>query len=112
MLQRLDPMKKLALSLALLALVTAATVGRGQPALAAALLVLALGAGWWVSRPKTATFAGAPRLAVIQRAGLSPRSGVALLEVDGRAYLVVHGDGFANVTRTDGPTLFEHGAVS
>jgi flagellar biogenesis protein FliO len=43
-------------------------------------------------------FKATPRLQVIQRVGLSQRTGMALVEIDGRAYVVVHGDGFAKLT--------------
>lgn len=42
-------------------------------------------------------FKAAPRLNVVQRVGLSQRTGLALVEVDGKPYLVVHGDGFARI---------------
>ncbi|MFP2929044.1 hypothetical protein ACLESO_28355 [Pyxidicoccus sp. 3LG] len=39
----------------------------------------------------------AERLHVVSRAGLSPRCGLALVEVDGRGFLVAFGDSFAEV---------------
>ncbi|MCA2977318.1 MAG: hypothetical protein INH41_04385 [Myxococcaceae bacterium] len=44
-------------------------------------------------------FAKTPRLQVVQKVGLSARCGVALVEVDGRAYLIVHGEGAPRVRR-------------
>jgi flagellar biogenesis protein FliO len=49
-------------------------------------------------------FKSAPRLNVVQRVGLSPRTGLALIEVDGKPYLVVHGDGFARIRPARRPT--------
>ncbi len=49
---------------------------------------------------RRATFARPLRLEVIQRVGLTQRTGVALIEVDGQPYLVVHGDGFARMRPT------------
>ena len=43
-------------------------------------------------------FKAAPRLHVVQRVGLSQtNTELALIEVDGKPYLVVHGDGFAQM---------------
>ncbi|MFO0594294.1 MAG: flagellar biosynthetic protein FliO [Myxococcaceae bacterium] len=71
----------------------AATIARGLLAIAALA-----GLAWWLhtNRPGS-KFKAAPRLQVVQRVGLSPRTGVALVEVDGKPYLIVHGDGFARV---------------
>ena len=44
-------------------------------------------------------FATTPRLQVVQKVGLSPRSGVALIEVDGRSFLIVHGEGGTRIRR-------------
>jgi hypothetical protein len=44
-------------------------------------------------------FAATPRLQLVQRIGLSARSGVALVEVDGRSFLIVHGDGGTRIRR-------------
>ncbi len=58
--------------------------------------------GWWLHRrgsvvPGTAV---EPRLNVVSRAGLSQRCGLALVEVDGRSYLVAFGDAFAEIRET------------
>ncbi|WP_426736440.1 flagellar biosynthetic protein FliO [Myxococcus faecalis] len=63
------------------------------------LLVGALGGlGWWWRRRARGTSAtGLERLKVVSRAGLSPRCGLALVEVEGRDFLVTFGDAFAHV---------------
>ncbi|XXF76499.1 flagellar biosynthetic protein FliO [Myxococcaceae bacterium GXIMD 01537] len=64
--------------------------------LGAAALV---GLGWWLRRRGRggAHFALPERLQVISRAGLSPRCGLALVEVDGHGFLVAFGDSFAEI---------------
>jgi flagellar protein FliO/FliZ len=53
----------------------------------------------WTNRSRSAEDGAIPanRLRVISRAGLSQRCGMALVEADGRSYLVIHGDGFAEL---------------
>jgi flagellar biogenesis protein FliO len=56
--------------------------------------------GVWFLKQKAqggTKFINAPRLQVVQRIGLSQKSQVALIEADGRQYLIVHGEGFATV---------------
>lgn len=64
---------------------------------------LALGGlGWWLRR-REASGPDTPRLArmqVVSRAGLSPRCGLALVEVDGRSFLVAFGDSFVEIRET------------
>ena len=57
------------------------------------------GLGWWWSRRNAggARFVLPHRLQVISRAGLSQRCGLALVEADGRGYLVAYGDSFAEI---------------
>jgi flagellar biogenesis protein FliO len=96
---------KLSLGLACLLLVSllAAAQAAGLGAVQGARVVLTLGAvaglAWWLLRQKGARtpFKSTPRLAVVQRAGLSQRNGLALVEVDGRPFIIVHGEGFAHV---------------
>ena len=95
--------KLIAAALALAALLAMATF-RGVSATAAARAVLAVAAlagigAWWLRTQKAAKkkFQLAPRLSVVSRAGLSQRTGLALVEVDGRSFLVVHGDGYAEI---------------
>ncbi|SET45081.1 Flagellar biosynthesis protein, FliO [Myxococcus fulvus] len=64
------------------------------------LLVGALGGlGWWWWRrgARGTSAASLERLKVVSRAGLSPRCGLALVEVEGRDFLVTFGDAFAHV---------------
>jgi len=58
--------------------------------------------GWWIRRRGAAGVGApaAPRLSVVSRAGLSQRCGLALVEVDGRSYLVAFGDAFAEIRET------------
>jgi flagellar protein FliO/FliZ len=67
--------------------------------LASGLLAVA-GLTWWALAGKKKAFRLPPRLTVVGRIGLSPRAGLALVEVDGSSWLVVHGDGYAQLRRT------------
>lgn len=105
----LSPRQKL-VGAALLALalpLAAATQGASAATWARVLLALGavggLGAWLFKARGGATTFKAAPRLKVIQRAGLSQRTGVALIEVDGKPYVIVHGDGFAKLQPTRQP---------
>jgi flagellar biogenesis protein FliO len=102
----LSPRVRLVLAAALLLGLTAlgpmgslsmASVARGL------LGVVALaGLGWWLHR-RGSVGPGLPRaerLHVISRAGLSQRCGLALVEVDGRGFLVAFGDSFAEIRET------------
>jgi hypothetical protein len=64
-------------------------------------LAALLGLGWWALRTWRRRPGGptalAPRLTVVGRVSLGAATGLALVEVDGRPYLVVHGDGFARL---------------
>lgn len=61
--------------------------------------VMLAGLGWWWSRrgSRGARFVFPDRLQVISRAGLSQRCGIALVEADGRSFLVAYGDSFAEI---------------
>lgn len=92
-----------AVLLALLATLLAAAQG-ASPATAARWLlgIAALGGiAVWFSRARGGLSASklkaAARLSIVQRVGLSQRTSLALIEVDGHPYLVVHGDGFARI---------------
>ncbi len=94
--------KVIAVSVALLALCALALVQAGWSFAALARVLLGagsvLGLAWWGLRSsQPAGFRAAPRLVVLQRVGLSARTGLALIEVDGRPFVVVHGDGFARL---------------
>jgi hypothetical protein len=57
---------------------------------------------WWRARAGAAgpRLQLPPRLQVHARTGLSPRCGLALVEADGRTFLVAYGDGFAHFRAT------------
>ncbi len=106
----LTPRNKLLLALAALALLPLAGALHGQSGATIARVVLALcavgGMAWWLLRARTSggtSYRNAPRLKVVQRVGLSARSGLALVEIDGRPYVVVHGEGFARLRPTHRP---------
>lgn len=98
-------MKLLAASLLVLLLAACAQQAGVSAALVAraALGVAALaGLAAWMIRARMRPGGGRPfqlppRLTVAARTGLSPRCGVALVEADGRRYLVAYGDGFAQL---------------
>ena len=101
----MSPRTKLIAAIAALTLLLAlaGVQGVSTTAVARALLtVAALGgiAWWWFKSTKPKKFQLAPRLSVVSRAGLSQRTGLALIEVDGRSFLVVHGDGYAEICPT------------
>lgn len=108
----LSPRHKLvgAALLALIAPLIAAAQGASAATAARVLLGLAAAGGlvFWFIRARgglsTSKFKAAPRLNVVQRVGLSQRTGLALIEVDGKPYLVVHGDGFAKISPARRPT--------
>lgn len=66
--------------------------------------VLLGGLGWWWSRrrPRGHGFVFPERLQVISRTGLSQRCGIALVEADGRSFLVAYGDSFAEIRGAPG----------
>ena len=82
----------LAVSATGLSVVTAARI------LAGAVLVAA--AVWAVRKGRNvAADAPARSLRVVSRVGLGPRNGLSLIEAEGEAFLVAHGDGYARVYR-------------
>lgn len=94
--------KLIAAAIAVLILALLAPLkGASAANLARALLGAAAIAGLflWLVRQKKAAFTvqAAPRLRVLARTGLSQRCGMALVEADGDNYLVVFGDGFAEL---------------
>jgi flagellar biogenesis protein FliO len=87
--------------LALAAAFSSGSITSGARIIIGALAVAGL-ATWVLKQkglPLTGRFAQTPRLQVIQKIGLSARAGVALIEVDGRSFLVVHGDGVPRIRR-------------
>ena len=111
----LTPRQKLlgAVVLALLVPVFASLQGASAATLARVVLGLAAlgGLAAWFIRARgglPSKFKSAPRLNVVQRVGLSQRTGLALVEVDGKPYLVVHGDGFARIRPARRPARVTH----
>lgn len=96
----LSPRARLAVACGLvLALAALAPVGGAL----AALALVALGA-WLLSQGRVARGLLPPEpLRVVSRAGLSPRCGLALVEVEGQRYLVAFGDSFATIRSASAP---------
>lgn len=103
MLTSLSPRYRLLLASGLILVLATLASWSGLPASGGARWLLGIamlvGLGWWWSRrnPGGARFALPQRLQVISRAGLSQRCGIALVEADGRGYLVAYGDSFAEI---------------
>lgn len=97
------PRQKLLAASGIFAVLATVTVGHGASAawVARALLGLAGVGGlvvWTRSRvPRTARGALPLRLSVTQRVSLSPKTSLALVEAEGCGYLIVFGDGFAEL---------------
>lgn len=84
----------------LLALAPGAGWNAGSVARWLLAAVCVVGLGVWLARARRAGAASpeaAPRLQVVARTGLTARTGLALVEADGRSFLVAYGDGFAEV---------------
>jgi flagellar protein FliO/FliZ len=99
--------------LALLVPLFASLQGASAATLARVVLGLAAlgGLSAWFIRARGGSpskFKTAPRLNVVQRVGISQRTGLALIEVDGKPYLVVHGDGFARIRPARRPARVTH----
>lgn len=109
----LSPRNKLIAAASMLLLLPVVAVLQGASAATAARVVLGVaalgGLAVWFLKAKgglpLSRFKSAARLSVVQRVGLSARSGVALVEVDGRPYLIVHGEGFARIRPTARPKV-------
>ncbi|WP_224244285.1 flagellar biosynthetic protein FliO [Hyalangium gracile] len=105
MLASLSPRKRLLIASGLiLGLAALAPLGALTASGAARWLLGAVavaGLGWWLWRRGSAgpRFVLPERLRVVSRAGLSQRCGIALVEVDGRSFLVAFGDSFAEIQR-------------
>lgn len=103
MLALLSPRRRLLIASGLLLGLAALAPLGGLSAVGAARWLLGAGAlaglGWWLWCRGSASprFTLPERLKVISRAGLSQRCGVALVEADGRSYLVAFGDSFAEI---------------
>ncbi|MGA9523697.1 MAG: flagellar biosynthetic protein FliO [Myxococcaceae bacterium] len=98
-----SPRNKLLLASAAILLLALIAPTKELDAAAISRIVLAgvciAGIAWWFLRRRAFAdeLAPPPRLRVLSRAGLSQRCGMALVEADGRNYLVVFGDGFAEL---------------
>ncbi len=100
-----SPKNKLLLAAAAVVALAALAPSGGVSAPQVARVLLAAvalgGLAWWLHRARkagpSAAFAAETRLRVLSRTGLSQRCGMALVEADGRNYLVVFGDGFAEL---------------
>ena len=109
MLASLSPRKRLLIASGLLlCLMALAPLGGGSASGAArwSLGAMALASlGWWMWRRGTTgqQFTLPERLKVVSRAGLSQRCGIALVEADGRSFLVAFGDSFAEIHDTPAP---------
>lgn len=65
----------------------------------ATLVPLALGAiAWWLKRSREGAVRPPARLSIVSRASLSSRAQLALVSVDGREFVIVYGDSFAQLT--------------
>lgn len=96
----LSPRARLAAACGLVLALAAVVPVRGV--LVSAVLV-ALGA-WLLAKGRVARGLLPPEpLRVVSRAGLSPRCGLALVEVEGRRYLVAFGDSFATIRSASAP---------
>ena len=85
------------IALALTSRTTITSAARGVLALASLT-----GAIWWFIRTRRGrtSFSLPKRVSVIQRVGLSQRSGLLLVEIDNQPFVILHGDGFATMKRT------------
>lgn len=97
-------LKLLAASLLVLLLAAGAQLSGVSAALLARVvlgLVACAGVAVWLVRARRAAGEGRfqlpPRLGIAARTSLSARCGLALVEADGRRYLVAYGDGFAQL---------------
>ncbi len=88
-------------ALALAAAVSSGSFTTGARIVLGALAIAGLAA--WALRQKglalPGRFAKTPRLQIVQKIGLSARAGVALVDVDGRSFLIVHGEGGTRIRR-------------
>ncbi|WP_224365298.1 MFS transporter [Hyalangium versicolor] len=103
MLASLSPQKRLLIASGLiLGLAVVAPLGGLSSSGAARWLLgagvlVGLGAWLWSRGAAGPRFTLPERLRVVSRAGLSQRCGLALVEMDGRSFLVAFGDSFAEI---------------
>ena len=101
----MTPERKILMSM--LALVALVLLGAAQSLglvvtarLLLAFSVVAVLVFLWRSKRLASGRESTPRLSVVSRVGLAPRCQASLLEIDGRTYLVVSGDGYAQIQET------------
>ncbi len=105
----MSPLQKLGAAAALLVAFSVAVAVQSQSIVLASRLLLGgaalVGGAFWYSKNKQPRgFLSTQRMQIIQRLGLSQRSSMALVDIDGHPYLIVHGEGFAKILRTIKPT--------
>jgi flagellar biogenesis protein FliO len=98
-----SPRNKLIAAAVLIAVLAAAAQAHGFDAVSLSRWLIAglsmVGLGFWALKKRNAApaFALPPRLRVLSKTGLSQRCSLALVEADGRNFLVAFGDGFAEM---------------
>jgi flagellar biogenesis protein FliO len=105
----MSPLQKLGAAAALLVAFSVAVAVQSQSMVLASRILLGgaalVGGAFWYSQNKRPhRFLPTQRMQVIQRLGLSQRSAMALVDIDGHPYLIVHGEGFAKILRTIKPS--------
>ena len=98
-----SPKNKLIAAAVLIAVLAAAAQVHGFDAVSLSRWLIAglsiVGLGFWALKKRNVApaFALPPRLQVLSKTGLSQRCSLALVEADGRTFLVAFGDGFAEM---------------
>lgn len=99
----LAPRQKVMLLVAAVIALLASLAATSSTTTAARVALGALAVGglgfWFVQQRRAPRFASTRRLQLVQKIGLSPRAGVALVDVDGRSFLIVHGEGGTRIRR-------------
>lgn len=109
------PRTRLTVAIVILAALIAAASAQGVSAAVTARVILGVtllvGLAWWTARTRQRAIGSAQtvRLQIQQRVGLSPRCGLALVQVDGAELLVAYGDGFAQFHAVHAPAHLARG---